>query len=100
MAWNRRDFPIIHRSAKMPKSADNNVVNTGQTEPFAGLFVQKIEIEVLVRQPMGFVLDKRSLQPQIGELIRQFRLFRFDLNPAQMAIVALNRRKDKISRKA
>ena len=85
-------------ASKRSKSTNNNVVDAGKAEPFSGLFVKKIKIEILVRQPVGLVLDKGPLQPQSGELDRQVGFFGLDLDSAQMAVVALNRRKDEISR--
>jgi hypothetical protein len=75
---------------------DYDFVSAQQAEHRARLFIQQVQIEIIVGQAMGEIFDLGNLQGQTIKIQTKLIGSGLDLNPSEQPKITLHRRKGKI----
>jgi len=81
-------------------SADHDFIAAQQAQHIAGLFIQQVEIQKIVRQALGQVFHPGDLRAQPLKLGLQGGAVGLDFGAAEQAIIALHGGKGEICAKA
>lgn len=76
--------------------ADDNLISAQQAKDRAGLLIQQIQIEIVIRQPVGEIFHLRGFAFQLVEILTQRFGLGLDLDPPEQPEVALHGGKGKI----